>query len=82
MHCSGGYIYRRAYVHRYCACAALRANVAGQIGNRFSPCGWSPLQLMARDTGSYFIDNTDYEHHRAITATSVADSVLGLLLEI
>ena len=28
---------RRAYVHRYCACAALRANVAGQIGNRFSP---------------------------------------------
>ena len=34
-------IYRRtfvrAYVHRYCACAALRANVAGQIGNRFSP---------------------------------------------
>ena len=22
---------------RYCACAALRANVAGQIGNRFSP---------------------------------------------
>ena len=31
------YIDRRAYVHRYCACAALRANVAGQIGNRFSP---------------------------------------------
>ena len=31
------YIYRRAYVHRYCACAALRANVAGRIGNRFSP---------------------------------------------
>ena len=31
------YIYRRAYVHRYCACAALRANVAGQIWNRFSP---------------------------------------------
>ena len=30
-------IYRRPYVHRYCACAALRANVAGQIGNRFSP---------------------------------------------
>ena len=30
------YIYRRAYVHRYCACAALRANVAGRIGNRFS----------------------------------------------
>ena len=33
------YIYRyidvRPYVHRYCACAALRANVAGQIGNRF-----------------------------------------------
>ena len=23
--------------HRYCACAALRANVAGQIGNRVSP---------------------------------------------
>ena len=23
---------------RYCACAALRANVAGQIGNRFNPC--------------------------------------------
>ena len=22
---------------RYCACAALRANVAGQIGNRVSP---------------------------------------------
>ena len=36
---------------------------------------------MARDTGSYFIDNTDHEHLRAITATSVADSVLGLLLE-
>ena len=31
-------IERGAYVHRYCACAALRANVAGQIGNRFSPC--------------------------------------------
>ena len=31
------YIYRRTYVHRYCACAALRANVAGQIWNRFSP---------------------------------------------
>ena len=31
------YIYRRPYVHRYCACAALRANVAGRIGNRFSP---------------------------------------------
>ena len=30
------YIYM-AYVHRYCACAALRANVAGQIGKRFSP---------------------------------------------
>ena len=30
-------IYRRPYVHHYCACAALRANVAGQIGNRFSP---------------------------------------------
>ena len=29
--------YRVPYVHRYCACAALRANVAGQIGNRFSP---------------------------------------------
>ena len=29
---------RPSYVHRYCACAALRANVAGQIGNRFSPC--------------------------------------------
>ena len=29
--------YRRPYVHRYCACAALRANVAGRIGNRFSP---------------------------------------------
>ena len=28
---------RRPYVHRYCACAALRANVAGRIGNRFSP---------------------------------------------
>ena len=28
---------RRAYVHRYCACAALRANVAGRIGKRFSP---------------------------------------------
>ena len=27
------YIDRRAYVHRYCACAALRANVGGQIGN-------------------------------------------------
>ena len=25
------------YVHRYCACAALRANVAGRIGNRVSP---------------------------------------------
>ena len=31
------YIYRRPYVHRYCACAALRANVAGRIRNRFSP---------------------------------------------
>ena len=35
--CHDRYIYRRAYVHRYCACAALRANVAGQIWNRFSP---------------------------------------------
>ena len=26
-----------AYVRHYCACAALRANVADQIGNRFSP---------------------------------------------
>ena len=25
------------YVHRYCACAARRANVAGRIGNRVSP---------------------------------------------
>ena len=24
---------RRPYVHRYCACAALRVNVAGRIGN-------------------------------------------------
>ena len=33
------YIYTsvRPYVHRYCACAALRANIAGQIGNRVSP---------------------------------------------
>ena len=31
------YIYVRPYVQRYCACAALRANVAGQIGNRVSP---------------------------------------------
>ena len=31
------YIDRRAYVHLYCACAALRANVAGRIGNRVSP---------------------------------------------
>ena len=31
------YVDVRAYVHRCCACAALRANVAGQIGNRFSP---------------------------------------------
>ena len=30
------YIDRRTYVHRYCACAALRANVAGPIGYRFS----------------------------------------------
>ena len=30
------YIFRRAYIHRYCACAALRVNVAGRIGNRFS----------------------------------------------
>ena len=32
-------IYRRAYVHYmllHCAWAALRANVAGRIGNRFS----------------------------------------------
>ena len=28
---------RRAYVHGYCACAALRANVAGRIGNQVSP---------------------------------------------
>ena len=27
------YIDRRPNVHRYCACAALRANVAGRIGN-------------------------------------------------
>ena len=30
------YIYT-SYGHRYCACAALRANVAGRIGNRVSP---------------------------------------------
>ena len=35
--CHNIYIDRRPYVHRYCACAALRANVAGRIGNRFSP---------------------------------------------
>ena len=29
--------YIRSNVHRYCACAALRANVAGRIGNRVSP---------------------------------------------
>ena len=31
------YIDVRPYVHLYCACAALRANVAGRIGNGFSP---------------------------------------------
>ena len=33
------YIYTsvRTYVHRYCACAALRANVAGRVGDRVSP---------------------------------------------
>ena len=35
--CHDIYIDRRPYVHRYCACAALRANVAGRIGNRFNP---------------------------------------------
>ena len=35
--CHDIYIDRRPYVHRYCACAALRANVAGRIRNRFSP---------------------------------------------
>ena len=28
---------RCTYVHRYCACAALRANVAARIRNRVSP---------------------------------------------
>ena len=32
-----GHIDRCATVHRYCACAVLRANVAGWIGNRVSP---------------------------------------------
>ena len=31
------YIYIYTAGTRYCACAALRANVAGRIGNRFSP---------------------------------------------
>ena len=35
--CHDIYIDRRPYVHCYCACAALRANVAGRIGNRFNP---------------------------------------------
>ena len=33
--CHARYIYTAGI--RYCACAALRANVAGRIGNRFSP---------------------------------------------
>ena len=37
--CHARYIYIYIYTAgtRYCACAALRANVAGRIGNRFSP---------------------------------------------
>ena len=31
------YIYIYTAGTRYCACAALRANVAGRIGNRFNP---------------------------------------------
>ena len=42
---------RPSYVHRYCACAALRANVAGRIGNGFSPAESSflcpnPMMMM------------------------------------
>ena len=33
-------IYIRAYVDRYCACAALRVNVAGRIGNRAESAGY------------------------------------------
>ena len=48
------YIDRRAYVHLYCACAALRANVAGRIGNGFSPAESSnlcpnPMMMMIWD---------------------------------
>ena len=48
------YTYVRTYVHRYCACAALRANVAGRIGNGFSPAESSflcpnPMMMMIWD---------------------------------
>ena len=35
--CHARYIYIYTAGTRYCACAALRANVAGRIGNRFNP---------------------------------------------
>ena len=43
-----------AYAHLYCACAALRANVAGRIGNGFSPAESSflcpnPMMMMIWD---------------------------------
>ena len=44
LRCHDRYIYtciyivdRRGSVHRYCACAALCANIDGRIGNRVSP---------------------------------------------
>ena len=55
--CHDIYIDRRAsgpYVHRHCACAALRANIAGRIGNGFSPAESSflcpnPMMMMIWD---------------------------------
>ena len=47
----------RTYVHRYCACAALRANVAGQIGNRFSSAESAFSACIASDQLSQHYDD-------------------------
>ena len=47
----------RTYVHRYCACAALRANVAGQIGNRFSSAESAFLACIESDQLSQHYDD-------------------------
>ena len=64
-----------------CICQLYSKYNVSRCVRKYFLTAYTQSSLMAGDTGSYFIDNTDYDHLRAITAASVADSVLGLLLE-